>query len=135
MKYYLAYGSNLNLKAMAKRCPSAVKVGSFRLAGYKLVCWQYLNLIPNSNSSVEIGVFSYAKEDEHLLDEYEDYPNLYYKEMIPFMLNGKKEIGLIYFMKKKSLQKPTDEYIIECMEGYRDFNFDLNYLNGVFKEQ
>lgn len=134
MKYYLAYGSNLNLKAMAKRCPSAIRVGSFRLDGYELVCWHYLNLIPNSNSSVEIGVFRYDEKEECLLDEYEDYPNLYYKKMIPFMLNGKKEIGLIYLMKEKTLKKPTNEYILECREGYKDFDFDLNYLERVFKK-
>ena len=37
MKYYLAYGSNLNLNEMKVRCPSAKMIGSTILKDYELI--------------------------------------------------------------------------------------------------
>ena len=37
MKYYLAYGPNLNLVQMRQRCPSARVVGYTYLSGVRLV--------------------------------------------------------------------------------------------------
>lgn len=34
---YIAYGSNLNLPQMAKRCPTAEVVGASRLKNYELL--------------------------------------------------------------------------------------------------
>ena len=36
-KYYLAYGSNLNLEQMKKRCPSFKVIDTIDLQGYRLV--------------------------------------------------------------------------------------------------
>ena len=36
-KYYIAYGSNLNLEQMARRCPTAKVVGSTIFKNYRLV--------------------------------------------------------------------------------------------------
>ena len=36
-KYYIAYGSNLNLEQMARRCPTAKVVGSTTLKNYRLM--------------------------------------------------------------------------------------------------
>ena len=35
--YYLAYGSNLSLERMAKRCPDAVVAGTAKIPGYRLL--------------------------------------------------------------------------------------------------
>ena len=37
MKYYLAYGSNLNVRQMMHRCPGAKPVGKMVLEGYELL--------------------------------------------------------------------------------------------------
>ena len=36
-KYYIAYGSNLNLEQMARRCPTAKMIGSTTLKNYRLM--------------------------------------------------------------------------------------------------
>lgn len=36
-KYYLAYGSNLDMERMGKRCPYAVVVGTTEIKGYRLL--------------------------------------------------------------------------------------------------
>ena len=37
MKYYVAYGSNLNREQMAHRCPDAKLVGTGMLSNYEMV--------------------------------------------------------------------------------------------------
>ena len=37
MKYYLAYGSNLNIRQMQMRCPGAKPVGTMVLEDYELL--------------------------------------------------------------------------------------------------
>ena len=36
-RYYLAYGSNLDMERMGKRCPYAVVVGTTEIKGYQLL--------------------------------------------------------------------------------------------------
>lgn len=130
--YYLAYGSNLNINKMKERCKNSKVVGKSKLNGYKLVCNKYLDLVKEVNSYALIGVYEYQKDDEINLDIYEDYPNLYDKEDIPFILNNRYQIGLIYFMKLHLNVKPTDSYILECKKGYEDFEFEKEALNKAF---
>ena len=37
MRYYIAYGSNLNMEQMGIRCPSATAVGTGFLKGFRLM--------------------------------------------------------------------------------------------------
>ncbi|BCV02065.1 MAG: hypothetical protein CM15mV49_290 [uncultured marine virus] len=37
IKYYFAYGSNMNHEHMKMRCPKSKYLGTFELPGYKLV--------------------------------------------------------------------------------------------------
>lgn len=36
-KYYIAYGSNLDVDQMLRRCPDAITIGSSTIDGYRLV--------------------------------------------------------------------------------------------------
>lgn len=80
MKYYLSYGSNLNIKEMKRRCKNAKKISSFLLKDYELYFNKYLVVIvPSKNEFVQIGVWKITDEDEKMLDIYEGYPSLYRK--------------------------------------------------------
>ena len=135
MKYYLSYGSNLNIKEMKKRCKNAKKIASFLLKDYELYFNKYLTIIPSKNGIVPIGVWEINEEDEKILDIYEGYPALYRKEFISFLLNKNKNEGFIYLM--NDLNKnvpPSEEYLNICYEGYKDFNFDKKYIENALKK-
>lgn len=66
-KYYLAYGSNLNLDAMRFRCPSATKVGVYYLSGYSLQFRYYLTIVRDEKSVVPLGVFLIEKKRKYFL--------------------------------------------------------------------
>lgn len=143
MKYYLAYGSNLNLDDMKVRCKHAKIVGTSYLKGYKLEYrgtsdnYAYLTLKKtNDESCIPVAIFKITLLDEYKLDKYEGYPNLYYKENIEIELNGKKKKAFIYLMHDRFLNhEPSDEYLNCCIKGYNDFNFDSNLLLEPIKQK
>ena len=78
MKYYLAYGPNLNLVQMRQRCPNARVVGYTYLFGARLVfrgskngCFLTTDFQqPWCPSMVGCGVYEISDKDEQALDVY-----------------------------------------------------------------
>lgn len=135
-KYYLAYGSNLNLWAMEVRCPKAKAVSKGVLEGYRLAyrggsdSYAYLTIEEAEGYQVPVGIFEVSPSDVDKLDYYEGYPTLYEKKYIPIKIKGWKRKALIYVMKDMfSYHVPSDSYIRTCEEGYDDFGFDKMILD------
>ena len=131
--YYLAYGSNLNLKEMKHRCPFSKVVGTLYLSNFKLSFKgevnRFLTIESKEGSIAPIGIFKVNKLFIKSLDKYEGYPYLYDKKEIEFELNGKKVKGLIYIMNDEfDYVLPDYYYFKRCEVGYNDFNFDKSYL-------
>lgn len=142
MKYYLAYGSNLNLTQMFHRCPDAQVIGYTYLPGRHLVfrgsgSGNYLTL-DKGNDQVPCGVFAIQDDDELALDHYEGYPVFYQKQTLhvpEVMAVGTKEVvlrdidAMIYTMPTDHrLGLPSTYYWKVCKQGYRDFHFALRHL-------
>ena len=135
-RYYLAYGSNLNLEQMKYRCQTAIKIGSIILPNYRLIYkgqfdgYSYLTIEYCENEFVPLGVFEITYFDELSLDLYEGYPNSYLKKYIPIKIGDSVVYGLIYVMNKKfDYHLPSEEYIAICKQGYEDFGFDKSILD------
>ena len=96
-RYYLAYGSNLNLQQMALRCPMAKPVGTAVIRDYELLfkgskTGAYLTIEPKDGGLVPVAVWEVTADDEKHLDIYEGCPTFYYKKEVrlPIRLaNGK----------------------------------------------
>lgn len=141
--YYLAYGSNLNVKQMKYRCPNAKRIGKATLNGYRLMfkgvegC-AYLTIEKDENFEVPLGVWEVNEEDMKSLDIYEGYPNFYYRKEFQIELirdDGDKEniAGIAYIMwEKNKLGSPRDSYLQTCSEGYKSFGFDRKYLIDAY---
>lgn len=137
MKYYIAYGSNLNIAQMAKRCPDAKIYGVDELKDYELLfkgqAFQaYLTIEPKEGSSVPIVIWEVSYKDEQNLDLYEGYPLLYDKHTI------KLDSGIeafVYIMKDEAgieISVPSKPYFNTCERGYKDFNFDIDVLENAY---
>lgn len=134
-KFYLAYGSNLNIVEMKKRCPSSKVIGKTTLLGYKLVNRRYLTIEEEKDSKVYLGVYEIEDIDLPKLDFYEDYPNLYYKKEIEVEVNGKSVNALIYIMNEGyNIERATVSYEKVCIEGYKDFGFPEEEIKKCFRE-
>lgn len=137
-KYYLAYGSNLNIKQMAYRCPTARPVGTAAIKGYELLfkgskTGAYLTIEKAENSSVPVAVWEITEDDEKRLDTYEGFPNFYYKTEMEVTVNSRKIKAFVYIMhENRPLGIPSSHYVRTCVQGYRDLGFDLKHLRLAF---
>ena len=101
-KYYLAYGSNLNIRQMALRCPTSKPVGTAVIKDYELLfkgsnTGAYLTIEPKAGAEVPVAVWSVEPADEKRLDVYEGFPTFYYKAEL--------ELPVRYFSGKTVLRK------------------------------
>ena len=143
-RYYLAYGSNLNIAQMQFRCPDATVVGTAVIPDYELLfkgslTGAYLTIEPKQGSQVPVGVWEVSLTDEFRLDRYEGFPSFYYKKEIRISVadnrTGKtrQRDAFVYIMHEdRKLGVPTDMYVRTCIEGYRDFGFDTAPLRQAF---
>lgn len=144
MRYYLAYGSNLNRAQMRHRCPDAYPVGTCLLKNHKLVFRRgFLTIEQEQGSSVPVAVWAISREDEKNLDRYEGYPRFYYKREFPLVFSGRegdqvKEIivdGMAYIMTDGfPIQAPSETYMRTCVEGYLNFGINPDPLLDAYRE-
>lgn len=125
MKYYLAYGSNLNLDQMRNRCPGAVPVGVSSIPDYQLVFRRgFLTIEPKKGSYVPVGIWKISEANEKALDRYEGFPRFYIKKEFPVSVDGEEAVGMAYIMTDgHPIQRPSGYYLRTVDRGYSDFGF------------
>lgn len=135
-KLYIAYGSNLNLRQMAARCPSATVYAAGRLNNWELVFRgspgnSHATIRRKKGSSVPVLVWSISPSDEYQLDIYEGYPKYYYKQNIMVDIAGKKRKAMVYIMDRSRCPgAPSQYYINTIRQGYMDNDLDMSYFDS-----
>ncbi len=139
-RYYIAYGSNLNIDQMSYRCPGARVVGTSKIPDFQLLfkgskSGAYLTIEPKKGGKVPVAVWEVTADDELSLDRYEGYPNFYYKTEveIPVICISDRRVrklkAFIYIMhEEREISIPSQRYVDVCLDGYEAFGFDENYL-------
>lgn len=145
-RYYLAYGSNLNVRQMKFRCPTAKVVGTAVVENYELLfkgskSGSYLTIEPKEGSQVPVAVWSVEESDEAALDRYEGFPTFYYKKEMKIVVKGIKtgkerlRDAFVYIMhEERQLGIPTWHYVETCITGYRTFGFNENLLMKAIRK-
>jgi len=133
MKYYIAYGSNLNMEQMLRRCPGAVVIGKTWLEGYRLTFRGrrrgsgVANIEPRKGSRVPVGIWRITERDERALDAYEGFPWLYYKQEFSLVVDGNRLTAMAYIMTPgRPWASPARAYLETILEGYDDFQITSN---------
>ncbi len=139
-KLYLAYGSNLNIRQMQRRCPGAQVVGTATIEDYELLfkgsqTGSFLTIEAKAGASVPVGVWQVTEADVKALDRYEGYPKFYYRKSILLPVKDIqtekvcKRRAFVYIMhEERTLGIPSDSYVRTCTDGYKDFGFDVDFL-------
>ena len=125
---YFAYGSNLNLFQMKRRCKDSIFLKKYELKGYRLNFrskYRAADIEKSKNSLVPGALFEISKSDEKKLDVYEDYPNLYKKLYFSYY---NKAVMTYIMVKKTEFRYPTERYLNVVKRGYKDCKLDMNYL-------
>jgi gamma-glutamylcyclotransferase (GGCT)/AIG2-like uncharacterized protein YtfP len=139
-KMYIAYGSNLNLRQMARRCPTAAVVGTSEMKDYRLLfrgghASAVATVEPFEGGSVPVLLWEITPADEAALDRYEGFPFFYRKETVKVKLDGKTVSAMVYIMNEgdavegyRPLGRPSAYYYTTILEGYKDAGFDIDIL-------
>lgn len=139
-RYYIAYGSNLNIPQMRMRCPGARIIGTSVIEDYQLLfkgskTGSYLTIEPMEGAKVPVVIWEVTETDEKALDRYEGYPNFYYKKEMTLDIKGvrtgkvRRRDAFVYIMhEERELGIPSWYYVNTCLDGYRAFGFDEKYL-------
>lgn len=139
-RYYIAYGSNLNIPQMRMRCPGARIIGTSVIEDYQLLfkgskTGSYLTIEPMEGAEVPVVIWEVTETNEKALDRYEGYPNFYYKKEMTLDIKGirtgkvRRRDAFVYIMhEERELGIPSWYYVNTCLDGYRAFGFDEKYL-------
>ena len=145
-RYYIAYGSNLNVGQMRMRCPGARIIGTSVVEGYRLLfkgsrTGSYLTIEPQEGASVPVAAWEVNVENEAALDRYEGFPHFYYKKEMELPIKGirtgkvRRRKVFVYIMHEdRPLGLPSASYMATCMEGYRRFGFDGAFLEQAYAD-
>jgi len=128
-KVYLAYGSNLNIAQMTRRCPEAKTWGATFLRDYRLAFHggsghAVATIVPQKGCDVPVALWSITAKDEKALDIYEGYPSLYRKETVKVPWGKRMVSAMVYVMNDDRVGFPSKPYFETIFEGYEDFNLD-----------
>lgn len=145
-KYYVAYGSNLNVRQMKMRCPGATILGTAKLKDYELLfkgskTGSYLTIEQKKGSTVPVAIWEVTESDEKSLDRYEGYPIFYYKKEMKLQYKGirtgkrRTVDAFVYIMNEENpIGVPSIYYMKTCIDGYDTFYFDKNILINAYKK-
>ena len=102
-RLYIAYGSNLNLEQMKRRCPTAEVVGTAELKNWRLRFRggshsAVATIEREQGFTVPVLIWRIQPEDEVALNRYEGFPFLYRKETLRLTVNGKRVRAMVYIM-------------------------------------
>ena len=139
-RYYLAYGSNLNIRQMQMRCPFAKPVCDITLEGYELLFRgcngsAVATIEPKNNSNVPCALWLISAKDEDSLDIYEGWPRLYRKETVSVQF-GKRRINVMAYIMNDGhdIAMPGMGYLHTILDGYKDFGLNVAALDTALKK-
>lgn len=137
---YFAFGSNLNLRQMSKRCRTATNLGAAELPGWALTFRGVADVTPRKGATVSGGLFKIDAECLGALDRYEGWPFLYVHRKVKVIdANGDLIDAFIYVMNEKrhgrrTISMPNDWYFEVIREGFKDFRLNDRPLFEALRE-
>lgn len=129
---YFAYGSNMDVSQMERRCPKAKPLSILTLPNYRLVFRGVADIIPAHGMSVDGVLWAITDECEFALDRYEGYrkdaPNggMYRKETFKLKLPSGARDVMFYAMNSGAYSLPYAGYG-ECIQrAYKTWKLDMD---------
>ena len=129
--FYFAYGSNMNLEQMARRCPAARPIGSARLAGwtFRINDRGVATVVASPDDEVIGGLWEISERCLRSLDRYEGVRSgLYRRELLPVSLHDDEErIAIVYVAASQRSGLPRAGYLEGILAGAADFALPDHY--------
>ena len=134
---YFAYGSNIDLEQMARRCPAAQVVGPATLENYELAFRGsgFATIVPKRGSVVHGLLWSITPLCEQALDRYEGYPRHYTKEPVSVRTaDGAAVSAMVYIMAEPLCRQPalpSETYYGIIRRGFMENHLSVSSLEDA----
>jgi hypothetical protein len=132
--WYWAYGSNLSVAAMQRRCPGARKSQALPLDDGALIFRNVADVVYREGSIIHGGLWRITREHERTLDTFEGAGRFYAKRYLKLEVDGVEVRALYYQMMPGGVFPPSQSYFDTIADGYRDFGLPLDALNVALEE-
>ncbi len=122
MPLYFAYGANMDVEAMKRRCPRSKPIGLARLERHRLAIMRegWLTAVRAPRASVHGVLWDLALADVPALDRFEGAPKgLYAKVVQPVVAAGGAKRAIVYFGANAGPGAPKPEYLAAVMAAAR----------------
>ncbi len=124
MPLYFAYGSNMDVSAMARRCPRSKALGLARLERHRLQAMRegWLTAVRDSRSAVHGVLWNLALADVAALDRYEGVgQGLYGKRIQPVVAQRAPRQAIVYFGANAGPGAARPAYLAEVLAAARSW--------------
>jgi gamma-glutamylcyclotransferase (GGCT)/AIG2-like uncharacterized protein YtfP len=122
MPLYFAYGANMDVGAMARRCPRSKALGLARLERHRLAVMRegWLTAVRDSSSAVHGVLWSLALSDVAALDRYEGLSvGLYAKLMQAVIAERGPKRAIVYFGANSGPGAVRSDYMADVLAAAR----------------
>jgi len=132
---YFAYGANLDLSGMRRRCPNHERLSRATLPDHRLVFRGVADVEPASGEFVQGALYRITPQHLRSLDSFEGYPRLYIrKELMVVPEAGEPVMATLYQMNgRQGYSPPHNGYLDIILAGYRDWGIPEEYLRSIIK--
>jgi hypothetical protein len=134
MPLYFAYGSNMDVEAMARRCPRSRPLGVARLMRHRLAVMRegWLTATRDPVATVEGVLWEVALADMRALDRYEGLDEgLYAKASQPVVAAGGAKRALIYFGANAGPGVARPDYVAAVLRAARAWPLSAAAIRNI----
>ena len=134
MPLYFAYGLNMDIAGMTKRCPGAKPLGLARLPRHRFIVTSdgYASVIRDPRETVHGVLWDCSLGDIRALDKFEDIASgLYVKISQPVIVEGGAKRALVYVGRSGTLGKPRPGYMETVIASAKHWALPETYVTGL----
>ncbi len=134
MPLYFAYGLNMDIAGMAKRCPGSKPLGLARLPRHRFIVTSdgYASAIRDPRETVHGVLWDCSLSDIRALDKFEDIASgLYVKISQPVIVEGGAKRALVYVGRSGTLGKPRPGYMETVIASAKHWALPEAYVTGL----
>jgi hypothetical protein len=134
MPLYFAYGANMDVSAMARRCPRSKALGPARLVGHRLAVMRegWLTVARDPRSAVHGVLWDLALGDVAALDRYEGLPRgLYAKLTQPVVAERGPRQAIVYIGANAGPGAAHPDYIADVIAAARSWPLPAESIEAL----
>jgi gamma-glutamylcyclotransferase (GGCT)/AIG2-like uncharacterized protein YtfP len=135
MPLYFAYGANMDVAAMASRCPASMPLGLARLPRHRWIISTdgYANVVRDARRDVHGMLWELALADVSVLDRFEDVPRLYRKVTQPVISEKGIRRALVYVGRSSEIGRPRPGYLNDVIRAAETAGLPITSLTEMRK--